>query len=429
VLRNRNGGNKLQSSYSESTTHREKSKQGILLTLLAVVGPGIMVMLADTDAGSVITAAQSGAQWGYKMILPQVILIPILYLVQEVTVRLGLATGKGHGELIRERFGLPWALVSVVTLFVACVGALVTEFSGIAGVSELFGIPGWLSVVVATVALIVIGLSGSYHRVERIGIVVGLFELFFIVATLMAQPRTSEIAHGLASLPLGNRSYLFLLAANVGAVIMPWMVFYQQGAVIDKGLDTQHLKAARRDTLFGSVITQIIMISVVIVTAATIGKTNPNQPLNDIQQIAQGLIPFLGVAGAKVIFGLGMIGASFIAALVVSLAGAWGIGEAFGFNHSLNHKVSEAKWFYLIYSLAHIGGAILVIASVNLVQLNVDVEVMNAMLLPVVLGFLLVLESKALPKEWKMKGLYKYLVWTLSGMVMAFGLYMTFTTL
>ena len=198
--------------------------------------------------------------------------------------------------------------------------------------SDLFGIPGWLSVVVATVALIVIGLSGCYRRIERIGIVVGLFEMFFIIAAFMAHPRGSEMAKGLVAMPLSNPSYLFLLAANVGAVIIPWMVFYQQGAVIDKGLDKQHLKAARRDRLFGSVITQIIMISIVIVTAATIGKTNPNQPLNDIQQIAQGLIPFLGVTGAKVIFGLGMIGASFIATLVVSIAGAWGIGEAFGFN-------------------------------------------------------------------------------------------------
>jgi len=230
-------------------------------------------------------------------------------------------------------------------------------------------------------------------------------------------------------MPLQNRGYLFLLAANVGAVIMPWMVFYQQGAVIDKELDTRHLKAARKDTLFGSVLTQLIMVAVVVAVAATIGRTNPGQSLNDVQQIAQALTPFLGQVGGKVIFGLGMIGASFIAALVVSIAGAWGIGEVFGFNHSLNHKISEAKWFYLIYTLAHIGGAILVIASVNLIQLNVDVQVMNAMLLPIVLGFLLVLEAKALPEKWRMRGFRKYTVWTLSGLVMTFGLYMALTSL
>ncbi len=400
-----------------------------LALFFAAIGPGIMVMLADTDAGSVITAAQSGAQWGYKMILPQIILMPILYLVQEVTVRLGLVTGKGHGELIRERFGMKWAMLSVVTLFIASVGALVTEFSGISGVSELFGIPGWISVSIATILLIMIGLSGSYKRVERIGIAVGLFQVFFILAAFLARPHMHELVRGFLSMPLGNHGYLFLLAANVGAVIMPWMVFYQQGAVIDKGLDTTHLRSARRDTLFGSVVTQLIMIAIVIVTAATIGRSHPNQALNDVQQIAQGLVPFLGSTVAKIVFGLGMVGASFIAALVVSIAGAWGIGEAFGFNHSLNHKISEAKWFYLIYTLAHVGGAILVIFSVNLVRLNVDVEVMNAMLLPIVLGFLLVLEAKSLPKEWRMSGFHKYLVWIISGIAMAFGLYMAVISL
>lgn len=420
-----------EDSMVSDTSVRKTSFSGWkrLLFLFAIFGPGLMVMLADTDAGSIITAAQSGAEWGYRMILPQIILIPILYLVQEVTVRLGLVTGKGHGELIRERFGMKWALLSVSTLFVAAVGALVTEFSGIAGVSELFGIPGWISVSFATLLLIVIGFSGSYRRIERIGIAFGLFQLFFFVAMFMAHPSLHALTQGFSSMPLQNRGYLFLLAANVGAVIMPWMVFYQQGAVIDKKLDTRHLKAARQDTILGSIITQLVMVAVVVVVAATIGRTNPGQSLNDVQQIARALTPFLGQTGGKVIFGLGMIGASFIAALVVSIAGAWGMGEAFGFNHSLNHKISEAKWFYLIYTLAHIGGAVLVIASVNLIQLNIDVQVMNAMLLPIVLGFLLALEAKALPEKWRMKGFRKYTVWTLSGLVMTFGLYMAVTSL
>lgn len=399
-----------------------------LAILAATFGPGLMVMLADTDAGSVITAAQSGAQWGYKMILPQLLLIPILYLVQEVTVRLGLVMGKGHGELIQERFGMKWALLSVITLFIASVGALVTEFAGIAGAGQLFGIPSWLSVGVVTIALIAIGLSGSYKRFEIIGIAIGLLEVLFFVAAFMSHPVPSEMVKGLGAMPLYNKNYVYLLAANVGAVIMPWMVFYQQGAVIDKGLKSSHLKAARLDTFFGSIVTQLIMIAVVIACAATIAKVNPGQPLNDVNQIASALAPYLGFFGAKVVFGLGMVGAGFIASLVVSVAGAWGVGEVFGFNKSLNHKFKDAKTFYLIYTLAHVGGAILVIFSVNLVQITVGVEVMNAMLLPIVLGFLLALEAKVLPKEWRMKGFYKYLVWSLTGIVMAFGLYITIST-
>lgn len=397
-----------------------------LAFLLAAIGPGVMVMLADTDAGSVVTAAQSGATWGYRMVLPQLILMPILYVIQEVTVRLGVVTQKGHGELIRERFGVSWALVSVITLFISSVGALVTEFSGIAGVSELFGVPRIYSVSVVALILIGVGLSGSYGRVERVGIAVGLFELLFIPAALWTHPDMASFAANFTDLPVHNQDFLFLVAANVGAVIMPWMVFYQQGAVIDKNLKPSQLKGARWDTLGGSVLTQVIMIAVVI-TAANTAHRLGHQPLVQIQQIAAELVPFLGHVGAKLVFGLGLAGAAFVAALVVSVGAAWGLGEVFGWNHSLNHSFKEAKWFYAFYVLAHIVGASLVFSGLNLVNMTVDVEVMNAILLPIVLGFLLALEAKALPQEWRMHGLYKYTVWFVAGLVSLFGLYMAFT--
>ncbi len=395
-----------------------------ILSTLAIFGPGIIVMLANTDAGCIVTAAQSGAQFGFAMVLPQILLIPIVYIVQEITVRLGIVTGKGHGELIREKFGKKWAILSVTTLFLSSIGALVTEFSGIAGVGNLFGIPPWFSVSLATILLIVIGLTGSYKRVERIGIAIGLFELLLVPAAWMAHPNTDELLRGLTTVPLHQPSYIFLLAANVGAVIMPWMIFYQQSAVVDRGLSKSHLRGSRIDTAIGSVITQIVMIATVVMIAATIAEKNPSQPLDTVEQISQGLIPFLGAFGAKAIFGLGMLGASFVAALVVSLAGAWGIGEVFNFNHSVNHKFKDAKWFYLIYTAAHIGGAVLVFSGINLVHLDVDTEVMNALLLPLVLGFLLLLEAKVLPPKWRMKGIYKYIVWTTAAIIMIFGLYM-----
>lgn len=394
-----------------------------LAFFLTAIGPGVMVMLADTDAGSVVTAAQSGATWGYRMVLPQIILMPILYLIQEVTVRLGVITRKGHGELIREQFGVPWAMVSVITLFISSVGALVTEFSGIAGVSELFGVPRVYSVSIVALILIGLGVSGSYRRVERIGIAVGLFELLFIPAALWTHPDAARFTATFADLPLQNKDFLFLVAANVGAVIMPWMVFYQQGAVIDKKLGKKQLKNARWDTLGGSVLTQVIMIAVVI-TAANTAHRFGHHPLVQIQQIAAELEPFLGPVGAKLVFGLGLAGAAFVAALVVSIGAAWGLGEVFGWNHSLNHSFQEAKWFYGFYVLAHLIGAALVFSGLNLVNMTVDVEVMNAILLPIVLGFLLALEAKALPKEWRMRGFYKYLVWSVAGVVSLFGLYM-----
>ncbi|MDA8194665.1 MAG: divalent metal cation transporter [Thermaerobacter sp.] len=395
-----------------------------VMPLLAIWGPGLMVMLADTDAGSLITAAQSGAVWGYRMVLPQLILIPILYMVQEITIRLGIVTGEGHGSLIRRKFGRGWALVSASTLFVSAVGALITEFSGVAGVGALVGLPPVVSVGLATLALIAVGWSGSYLRVERIGIILGLFELAFVGVAISVHPAPSQWSHAFSSLPLANSRYLYLLAANVGAVIMPWMIFYQQGAVIDKGLTGRWraLGHARWDTVAGAVVTQLIMASMVVVVAATVGRGHPSHPLNTVQQISESLVPFLGPRIGIWVFGLGMLGASLIAALVVSIAGAWGLGEVLGFSHSLNHSPRQAPIFYAVYTLAHVVGALVVILSKNLVSLSIGVEIMNAMLLPIVLGFLLVLEARALPARWRMRGLYRYLVWGASAAVMGLGL-------
>ncbi|HVB41940.1 MAG TPA: divalent metal cation transporter [Streptosporangiaceae bacterium] len=392
---------------------------------LAAWGPGLVVMLADTDSGSLITAAQSGAQWGYKMVLPQLILMPILYVVQEITVRLGIVTGQGHGALIKARFGNFWALVSAGSLFVSAIGALLTEFAAVAGVGQLFGISPWITIPVATAFLLGIAVTGSYNRVERIGIAVGLAELAFFAAMLMSHPRLAPLAHGLTDMPLRQASYLMLLAANIGAVIMPWMVFYQQGAVIDKKLSAGVIRRARQDTAFGAVLTQLIMIAVVIAVAASLGRHGSGTALRTIGQISGALTPYLGHLAGRLLFGLGMLGAALVAAIVSSLAAAWGLAEVFGWKHTLDERPSRrtAK-FYLTYAAAHFAGAILVLASVDLVKLSVDVEVMNALLLPIVLGFLLALEAIVLPQQWRMRGLRKYSTWGLCLLVIGFGLYL-----
>lgn len=393
--------------------------------LLSVWGPGLVVMLADTDAGSLITASQSGAQWGYRMVLPQMILMPVLYVVQDMTVRLGIVTGRGHGALIRQKFGRGWAWLSAFTLFASAIGALLTEFAGVAGVGELFGVSRWVSIPIATAALLALALTGSYRRVERIGLIVGAAELAFLVAMVMARPRPEALWHGLSSMPLGNPSYLLLVAANVGAVIMPWMIFYQQGAVVDKQLSETAIRQARYDTATGAVLTQLIMIAVVVTMASTIGTHNDGAALQTVGQIAGSLTPYLGHVGGTVLFGLGMLGAALVAAIVASLAGAWGLSEVFGWRHTLNERPNRATAnFYLTYGLAHVVGAVLVLTSVDLVNLAVDVEVMNALLLPIVLGLLLALEARALPEQWRMRGLHKYVTRALCLVVMAFGLYM-----
>jgi len=400
------------------------SRRMLGLGLLAIWGPGLIVMLADGDAGCLITAAQSGAQWGYRLVLPQLILIPILYLVQEMTVRLGIFTGLGHGALIRARFGRGWAMVSAAPMIASAIGTLVVEFVAVAGVGELFGISKWITVPTATGALIALALAGGYRRVERAGIVIGLAELTFVVAMLLARPHPGQVLAQLGSQPMGNSAYLTLLAANVGAVIMPWMIFYQQGAMTDKGLGPAALRQARRDTFAGAVLTQAIMISVIVAMAATVGRRNPGAALTSVGQIATALAPFLGGDTARILTGAALLGGAMVSALVVSIAGSWGLAEVFGWKHSLNDKPSRASApFYLSYGAAHVAGAILVLGRVDLIGLAVDVEVLNAVMLPLVLGFLLALEAKSLPAEHRMRGLRRWTVTGLCAIVMTFGLY------
>jgi len=372
------------------------------LAVLAAFGPGLMVMLADTDAGSVVTAAQSGARWGYTLLPLQLLLIPVLYLVMELTARLGITTGKGHAQLIKETFGRPWATVAVLTLLASSTGALVTEFAGLAGVGTMVGLSPDLTVPASAVFLGLVVVSGSYRRVERIGVALGLFELAFLVAALRAHAGVGTLLRSVwSSQPLGNSSYTWLVAANVGAVIMPWMIFYQQAAIVDKGLGPADLRSERADTAVGAVLTQAIMIAVLVATGATLYHHHSGA-FDSVPAISAALVPYLGQAGGRLAFALGMAGASLVAAIVISLAAAWAFAELTGVPGSLNRRASQEPVFYGVYFASLAVAGALVLASSSLVHLAVAVEVLNAVLLPIVLGFLLALARKALPEGYRL---------------------------
>ena len=379
-------------------------------------------MLADTDAGSVITAAQSGAEWGYRLLLLQAVLVPILYIVQELTVRLGVVEKRGHAELIREKFGLGWAWVSVVTLLVACVGALLSELSGLAGVGALLGVPATATMALAVAALILVAVTGSYLTVERVAIAVGAFELVFLFVAWAAGPGVGNLVTQSLDIPASNPKYLYLVAANIGAVIMPWMVFYQQSAVVEKKLALSDLPAARIDTAIGALVTQIIMASVLVATAATLSGGEAGAALDTVEQIANALTPSLGVGVGKLLFGLGVSGAAMVASIVVTLTAARTLGELLGYKHSLELAPREAPWFYVVYGATLVAAAGIVLSGVNLVSLSVGVQVMNALLLPIVLGFLFLL-ARRLPEPYRLRGAYAGLVATIIAATVVFGVY------
>lgn len=385
---------------------------------LWLFGPGILVMLADTDAGSVVTAAQSGARYGNALVIPDIFLIGVLYLVQEMTVRLGLATGEGQGALIRKYFGRAWAAIAVSALYISCVGALVTEYAGIATVGQVAGISKLWFVPVSAIALIAAAFLGKYRRVERLGIAMGLLEVVFIPAAMWGLFRRPGQIRSTWSLPVGHAGFAWMVAANVGAVIMPWMVFFQQQAVQDSGLGRTHLKIARRDTLFGAVLTQTVMIAVMMTAAEAFPG---HVTLTSMASLTMTLVPLLG-RGAVVVFSAGLLGASMVAALVVSLAGAWGLAEVFDWKHSLNSRFQDTPMFHIVYALSHVIAVGIVLTTVRYVSISIAVEVMNALLLPLVLTFLIALEYRALPHSWKMSRNRRIVVISASVLAILFGL-------
>lgn len=376
---------------------------------LAVAGPGLVVMLADTDAGSIVTAAQSGARWGYGLLLLQAALVPVLFIVQELAVRLGIVTGKSYGELVARHFGRGWARVAAAGLIVACVGALVTELSGLASVGAMYGIPAGGMLGLTVLGLCIMTCTGSYRSVERIALALGAFELVFVLVALKAGPQGGAVLHGALHAPVSDPSFLMLFSANIGAVIMPWMVCFHQASVVEKGLGMRDLRAARWDTAAGALVTQIIMASVLVLAAVALHDAGRGHgALEGFQALADAMAPYFGQTEARLLFGMGLSGASLVATIVVTLTAARAAGELFGFDAlSAGRPSGRAPGFYLAYAVTLSGAALLVMSGIDQVWLGVAVEVMNTLLLPLVLGLLYLL-ARRLPGPYRLRGGYAF---------------------
>ncbi len=376
----------------------------------ALWGPGILVMLADCDAGNVVTAAQSGARWGVRLMPLLLALIPLLYMIQDLSVRLGIFTGEGHGELIRKRLGPVWAWLAAFGLLVAVLGSLVTEFTGVAGVGEMYGVSRNLTLPLAVGVLLGVVLTGSHKRVDRIAMLIGALELSFFAVAWHAHPDASTLARQLRDLPLTHPEFLWLAAALIGATFNPWMVFYQQAAVADRQLSARDYPAARLETAVGAVLTQLLTAAILVAAAATLGNHAGAQGVQSVGDISTALSAAFGSRLGRLLFGAGVLGASLVAAIVCSLALAWGLGEVAGYKRSLEQRPASAPWFYGIYAAAVASSAFIVWLAPNLVSLNVGVQVVNAVMLPLVAGLLVVLSFVALPHAHRPRSAYLWLV-------------------
>ncbi len=378
--------------------HRDATNwRGRLALALALLGPGVLVMLGDNDAGGVITYMQTGAAYGLGLFLPLMILLGfVAYVVQEMTVRLGAVTRRGHAELIWKRYGPFWGWFSLIDLIVANVLTLMTEFIGIRLGGEALGLSPWLTVPAALIFVTVVLVFLRYWTWERISLFVAAFNLVFVPLALLAHPHWHAVALAFAgagwAVPGGflSLTFLVLISANIGTTIAPWQLFFQQSCVVDKGLLSQDIRAGRRDLMLG-VIGMVVVAMALIVLAAGILKGAPGSQQLDAQSILAAIRARLG-EGMMALFALGLMEAGLIASIVITASSAWAVGEAFGIDRSLNAAARQALGFYLPAVAGTAVAAVLVmIPGLNLGFLNLSVQVIATVFMPAAMLFLLLL--------------------------------------
>jgi NRAMP (natural resistance-associated macrophage protein)-like metal ion transporter len=355
-----------------------------LLTYLAILGPGMITANAGNDAGGIATFASVGAEFGYQLLW---ILIPItisLGIVQEMCARMGAVTGKGLADLIRERFGVRWTALVMLSLLIANAGVTVSEFVGIAAATELFGIPRFISVPLAAGLIWWLIVKGSYQRVERAFLLMSLVFLGYIISAFLSKPDWSEVAVGLVKPSFKfEHAFLFTFVAIVGTTISPYMQVFVQSSVVEKGVTTEDYGKTKVDVWAGTIFAILIVFFIVVSTAATLHKFGIQ--INSAADAARALSPLAGKY-AELLFGVGLFGASMLAAGVLPLATAYSISEALGFEKGVSRSFREAPIFLGVFTfLVAVGAAIAVIPNLPLIRVLLVTQVINGLLLPVVL--------------------------------------------
>ena len=390
-----------------------------LKAFLAVLGPAWIVMMADVDAPSVITAGESGAAYGYHLVFILLILIIPLFFIQEASGRLGVATGKGLAEVVRDGYSQKVALAASVPMFVTDFLSYTVEYTGAAVALGMIGVPPIVSLPAVFVVHASLVFTGSYRRTERILLVVSAVLLFsYVVDAFLIRPDLGALVTvGLSPFqPYSQPSFGYLVAANVGAVVMPWMLFYQAGAVSQKGLRAGQARHERLETLVGAIASEVLMVAIVVVSDP-LGSVNFLSP----PSLAKALVPLAG-ENAYLLYGLGLGAAAFLGLVVISLASTWGIAEALGWRKRIGEKFSLARKFYLVYLLETLPAVAMPLLFTNLVglMLNLMVVFVFVTVVPgVVLGLLC--SKKSLMGENAMGPKWRAAYWSMLGVVLLTG--------
>ena len=356
--------------------------------LLGFLGPGVIAGAAGDDAGGVATYASIGAQYGYSLLWVMGPITVALIVVQVMVARMGVVTGKGFAELIREEFGVKWSAFAMFVLIIANSTVTIAEFAGIAAAGDLFNIPRIVSVPVMAVVVWLIVVRASYTVAEKIFILLSTALLTYVGAAFLAQPNWGDVASGLVTPSfIPEAGYLTTMVALVGTTITPYMLFYLQSSISDKGVQVADYAAERLDVIFGSLLTTIIAVFIIVSTAATLHTEGIL--VNTPDDAARALEPLAGPY-ARVLFGLGLFGASMLAASVLPLSTAYAVCGAFGWERGVSRSWSEAPIFNGLYTaLIAIAAAFVLIPGLPLIQVIVATQFLNGLLLPIVLIFVL----------------------------------------
>jgi NRAMP (natural resistance-associated macrophage protein)-like metal ion transporter len=385
-----------------------------LLIFLSVVGPGIITGSVDNDAGGITTYSVAGANYGYKLLWTLLPSFIALLTVQEMNARMGIVTGKGLADLIRENFGVKITFYIFVFLLVADVGNTATEFAGVAGSMMVFNIDKNISVPLAAIAVWLLVVKGNYKIAEKIFLLFSVFLLSYVISALMAKPDWGEIGKAMLAPSIQwDTPYITTVLGLVGTTVAPWMQFYMQSSVIEKGIKIADYKYTVWDVVVGCIATVVVAFFIIVACGATLHVNGVH--IEEAKDAAFSLKPFAGVLAGEV-FAFGLFVASIFSAAILPLATAFYVCEAFGFEAGINKKFSEAPQFYTLFTLIIlIAVVIILIPNAPLIAITIWTQVLNAVLLPVVLiCMMLIINKTEIMGEYINKRYQNVIGWTTS---------------
>lgn len=377
------------------TVTKKKSLYKRLLILLALIGPGIITGSVDNDVGGITTYSIAGAQYGYALIWTLIPAFVILLVVQEMNARMGIITGKGLADLIRENFGVKITFFISLGLVISNIGNTTSEFAGVAGSMEILGMSRYISVPLAGILVWLLVVKGSYRSSEKIFLVFSVFLLTYVVSALMQKPNWNEIGQSIIKPEVQfNFGYVSIVIGIIGTTIAPWMQFYMQSAVIEKGLTKEDYPYTMVDVVIGCVLTVGVAFFIVVACAASLHQNANTQVIHEAKDAALALKPVAGIFASQ-LFAFGLLIASVFAAAILPLATAYYICEAFGFEAGIDKKLKEAPEFYTFFTAIMVVSIfIILIPGAPLIPIILWTQIINGMLLPVVLISMMIIINK-----------------------------------